>query len=100
MLFVGYQAEGTRGRSLVDGAPTVRLKGRDIAVAARVERLDSMSAHADVNEILRWLDGFTAPPSMTYLVHGEPKALNALRERVAARGWNVHVPHHGETVSI
>ena len=44
--------------------------------------------------------GFTAPPSMTYLVHGEPKALNALRERVAARGWNVHVPHHGETVSI
>ena len=59
-----------------------------------------MSAHADVNEILRWLDGFTAPPSMTYLVHGEPKALNALRERVAARGWNVHVPHHGETVSI
>jgi metallo-beta-lactamase family protein len=100
ILFVGYQAEGTRGRSLVDGAPTVRLKGRDIPVAARIERLDSMSAHADVNEIMRWLDGFKEPPSMTYLVHGEPPALDALRTRVAGRGWRVHVPHHQETVDI
>jgi metallo-beta-lactamase family protein len=100
VLFVGYQAAGTRGRSLVDGAPTVRLKGRDIPVAARIEQLDSMSAHADVTEILRWLDGFTKAPSMTYLVHGEPPALTALRARVAARGWNAHVPEHGERVEI
>src|SRR5262249_6285454 len=55
VLFVGYQAVGTRGRQLTDGAPAVKLKGRDVAVAARVEKIDSMSAHADAGEILRWL---------------------------------------------
>ena len=100
VLFVGYQAAGTRGRLLVDGAPTVKLKGRDIPVAARIERLDSMSAHADVNEILRWLDGFAKPPSQTYLVHGEPGALSALRTRVSDRGWAVHIPKHEETVNV
>ena len=79
VLFVGYQAAGTRGRLLVDGAKLVRIKGRDVPVAARIERIDSMSAHADAGEIMRWLAGFDAPPSMTYLVHGEPTPLDALR---------------------
>jgi metallo-beta-lactamase family protein len=57
-LFVGFQAEGTRGRQLVDGAPTVKIHGQTIPVQARIEKLDSMSAHADAGEILRWLGGF------------------------------------------
>ena len=71
VLFVGFQAAGTRGRLLVDGAKQVRIKGRDVPVVARIEKLDSMSAHADADEILRWLSGFSRPPEMTYLVHGE-----------------------------
>src|SRR5688500_19871601 len=83
VLFVGYQAAGTRGRLLVDGATAVRIKGRDIPVAARIERLDSMSAHADAGEILKWLGGFTRPPQATYLVHVYQTALETLRARIA-----------------
>ncbi len=101
VMFVGSQAEGTRGRQLASGAKTVRLKGRDVPVASRIERLDSMSAHADANEILRWLSGFTKAPSMTYLVHGEPDAAEALRARILReRGWPVHVAKHEERVEL
>jgi metallo-beta-lactamase family protein len=101
VLFVGYQAAGTRGRSLVDGAATVRLKGRDLPVAARIEQLDSMSAHADAGEIQRWLSGFVRAPEMTYLVHGEPPALEALRQRIARElGWPVGVPQYASRVQV
>ena len=101
VLFVGFQAAGTRGRLLVDGATQVRIKGRDVPVAARIERIDSMSAHADAGEIMRWLDGFERPPAMTYLVHGEATALEALRARIATeRRWSVHVARHHERVEI
>jgi metallo-beta-lactamase family protein len=101
VLFVGYQAVGTRGRQLVDGARMVHLKGRDVAVNAHIEKLDSMSAHADSNEILRWLSGFKRPPSITYLVHGEPPALDALRNRLQTeQHWLAHVAVHGERVAI
>jgi metallo-beta-lactamase family protein len=101
VLFVGYQAAGTRGRRLVDGEKQIRIKGRDVPVAARIERLDSMSAHADAGEIMRWLDGFTRPPQATYLVHGEPAALTALRSRIAdQRQWTVHIAEHAQRVEI
>lgn len=101
VMFVGFQAAGTRGRSLVDGAKTVRIKGRDIPVAATIEHVDSMSAHADAGEIMRWLSGFLAPPAITYLVHGEPPALDALRDRVTReKNWPVHVAGYQEHVEI
>ena len=101
VLFVGFQAEGTRGRTLVDGIKQVRMKGHDIPVAARIERIDSMSAHADANEIMRWLSLFSRPPSMTYLVHGESLALEALRARVQGElKWPVHVARYQETVGL
>ena len=101
VLFVGYQSEGTRGRQLVDGAPLVRLKGREISVGARIEKLDSMSAHADSGEILRWLSGFKQPPAMTYLVHGEKSALETLRDRITSEmRWPVHIAAHQERVGI
>jgi metallo-beta-lactamase family protein len=101
VLFVGFQAIGTRGRSLVDGAGAVRMKGRDVPVAARIEKLDSMSAHADAGEILRWLSLFKRPPAMTYLVHGEPAALQALKGRIEAeRRGPAHIAGDEETVEI
>ncbi len=101
VLFVGYQAAGTRGRSLCDGAKAVRIHGRDVPVAARIERIDSMSAHADANEIMRWLSNFARAPRRTFLVHGEPPALEALRTRVATeRAWDVHIAAHHERVDL
>jgi metallo-beta-lactamase family protein len=101
VMFVGYQAAGTRGRLLVDGATEIKLMGRVYPVAARVERIDSMSAHADYSETLRWLSGFTRAPRMTYLVHGDPVALAALARRIAAeKQWPVHVAAHLERVEI
>jgi metallo-beta-lactamase family protein len=101
VLFVGFQAEGTRGRLLLDGAREIRLKGRDIPVAARVEKLESMSAHADAGEILRWLSAFKRPPSRTFLVHGEPPALNALAERVKIElQWAVEIAQYQKRVDL
>jgi metallo-beta-lactamase family protein len=101
VMFVGFQALGTRGRKLVDGAPSVRMKGHDVPVSARIEKIDSMSAHADAGEILRWLSGFKKAPAMTYLVHGEPVALEALKAKISSeRQWPVYVPGHEETVQI
>jgi metallo-beta-lactamase family protein len=101
VMFVGYQGAGTRGRLLVDGAKEIKLLGRIYPVAAHIERLDSMSAHADYSETLRWLAGFTRPPRMTYLVHGDPAALTALAARITAgTPWPVHIAAHLERVQI
>ncbi|HNV01970.1 MAG TPA: MBL fold metallo-hydrolase [Vicinamibacterales bacterium] len=101
VLFVGYQAAGTRGRSLIEGAQTVKIHGQQVSVAARIERIDSMSAHADADEILRWLGGFSRPPETTYIVHGEPPARAALKARIERElGWRVHVPEHLERVVV
>ena len=100
VLFVGYQAAGTRGRLLTDGAKEIKLLGRVYPVAARVERYDSMSAHADASEIMRWLSGFSRAPRMTYLVHGDPVALETLAAKISTeRQWPVHVAAYRETVN-
>jgi metallo-beta-lactamase family protein len=101
VLFVGYQAAGTRGRALVDGAETVKIHGQFIPVAARIARIDSMSAHADADEIMKWLGQFTRRPSMTYLVHGEPASQAALTRRIEEElGWPLRVPDYLERVTL
>jgi metallo-beta-lactamase family protein len=101
VLFVGYQAAGTRGRSLVDGAREVKIRGQLVPVNARIERLDSMSAHADSEETLRWLGGFQKPPAITYLVHGEPGPMDTLKATIESRlHWKVHTPAHLEQVEL
>jgi metallo-beta-lactamase family protein len=101
VLLVGFQAEGTRGRSLLEGARTIKIHGQMVPVNAQVDRLESMSAHADCAEILRWLGGFTRPPTTTFLVHGEPTAMDALSASIAAKlGWNTHMPRLGEAVTL
>ena len=94
---------GTRGRSLVDGAREVKIHGQFVPVSARVERIDSMSAHADCAEILRWLRGSRAPPAMTYIVHGEPPAMQALQAAIARElgpDWKTHAPEYLEAVEM
>ena len=101
VLLVGFQAAGTRGRQLADGMPTVKIHGQVIPVHARVDKIDSMSAHADSEEILRWLGGFTRAPGMTFLVHGEPVAMQALQASITTKlGWNTKLPQHEETVEL
>jgi metallo-beta-lactamase family protein len=101
-LFVGYQAEGTRGRQLVDGAREVKIHGRVVPVGARIAKIDSMSAHADRHEILRWLGTVPAEPSRLCLVHGEPTAMDALKSLVTERlGWTkTYTPQHRERIEI
>ena len=101
VVFAGFQAEGTRGRRLVDGEREVKIHGQMVPVNARIARLDSMSAHADAGEILRWLKGFNAPPTRTFLVHGEPPAMQALQLRITNElGWNVHAPQWLERTDL
>lgn len=101
VLLPGYQAAGTRGRALQEGARTLRIHGRDVPVRARVVTLDGLSAHADRGELLRWLGGFTRPPSQVWVVHGEPAASAALATAIRARfGWRVDVARDGETVAL
>jgi metallo-beta-lactamase family protein len=100
VLFVGYQSEGTRGRRLLQGEKQLKLLGEVVEVRAKITNISGFSAHADWHEMLRWMEGFTSPPKQTLLVHGEDSALEALRQRVAARGWPVAVPRHLEKVEL
>ncbi|MBM3820253.1 MAG: MBL fold metallo-hydrolase [Acidimicrobiia bacterium] len=101
ILFVGYQAAGTRGRKLVDGARDVKIHGRLVPVAARIARIDSMSAHADRGEMLRWLGTLPAAPGQLCLVHGEPGPMDALKGLVQSRlGWTVQTPEHQQRITV
>jgi len=101
VLFVGFQAAGTRGRLLREGARTIRMLGEAVPVRAQIMVSDAYSAHADRGEILRWLRGFSRPPAMTYIVHGEPDAAAALREVVASElRWPVAVAEDGQRVTL
>ncbi len=101
VLFVGYQASGTRGRLLRDGARALRIFGEDVPVRASIMATDALSAHADQAEILRWLGGFRRPPEMTYAVHGEPEAAAALRDAIAEKlGWRCAVAVDQQRVDI
>jgi metallo-beta-lactamase family protein len=101
VLFVGFQAEGTLGRKLVDGDTSVRILGEDVTVRAKVEMIASLSAHADANEIMSWLGGFQSPPKQTFVVHGEPPASEALRSRIANQlGWNATIPKYLEEFDL
>jgi metallo-beta-lactamase family protein len=100
VLFVGYQSEGTRGRRLLDGEKQIKIHGQFIDVKARVMKVSGFSAHADWKEMLQWMEGFTTPPKQVLLVHGEPSSLEAMRQRVAAKGWPAAVPTDGQIVEL
>ncbi len=101
VLFVGYQAAGTRGRLLREGARQMKMLGQSVPVRAAIMASDAYSAHADQGEILRWLGGFTRPPAATYIVHGEPDAASALQVRIASQlKWRAVVAQDGQRIDI
>ena len=102
VLFVGYQAEGSLGRRLVDGIKRVRVLGEEIAVKAQIQVLEGFSAHADAEQIVRWMSSMTSPcPAKVFLVHGEGQAQEALKERIQEEfGWEVYAPFLGDAVTI
>ena len=101
VLLAGFQAEGTRGRALLEGAKTVRIHGEDIPVRAEVIELAQFSAHAGRSEILRWLGGMPAPPRLTFIVHGEPAAASALQGAIESKfGWRVTLPAYLQSFDL
>lgn len=101
VLFTGFQASGTLGRELLEGATEVEIHGATIPVRARIERMTSLSAHADQGEIMNWLRGFKTPPKTTFLVHGEPEPQQVLAELIRSElGWNVRVPRLHESFEL
>ena len=101
VLLAGYQAEGTRGRLLQDGAKEVKLLGEVVPVRAKIKVLDGFSAHADQGEILRWLGTFKNAPRTTYIVHGEPPAASALADIIRERlKWKVEIAKYQQRVTL
>ncbi len=101
ILFVGFQAGGTRGASMLSGAGSVKIHGAYVPVRAQVVQLEDLSAHADQAEIIAWLTGFGQPPKTTFITHGEPAAADALRHAVEERlGWHCVVPDYLQRVEL
>lgn len=101
ILFAGFQAAGTRGAALVAGVDRVKIHGEMVPVRAEVRNISTLSAHADADEILRWLGGFRRPPRQTFIVHGEQRASAALKARIEAElGWSCHIPAHLERLAL
>ena len=101
VLFVGYQARGTKGRRLIEGEERIRIHGQWIPVKAHVSRVSGLSAHADAGELMIWLDRRQREPERVVLIHGEYEAQQALAERLQEElGWDPSIPDLGETLSI
>lgn len=101
ILITGFQAGGTLGRRLVEGAERVRIFGQEVPVRASVHTLGGFSAHADQAALLGWLRGFRVPPARTFLMHGEPQASAALAAELGRwPGWQVALPRTGDAVEL
>jgi metallo-beta-lactamase family protein len=100
VVIVGFQAQGTPGRALVDGARKLRLLGEDIAVKAHIHTLGGFSAHAGQTDLVKWAGHFQPPPQV-YLVHGELDKMQALQTRLkGVHGWSAHIPAEGQTIRL
>ncbi len=101
VLFVGYQAVGTLGRQILDGRPEVRLYGQMRPVRAKIESIPGFSAHADRDELTRWLSGMQKPPRRVFVTHGEPEASAAFAKHIGEHfGWQATVPEYQQTVLL
>ncbi len=100
VIFVGYQAVGTPGRKLVDGAKRIRMAGESIAVNAQIHTLGGFSAHASQSQLIDWFSHFTSPTPRLFLVHGEDTAKQVLKSALSKRGIDAVIPQAGQTIAI
>ena len=100
LLFVGYQAEGTLGRVILEGAGSVKLMGIDVAVNADVEKIDAFSGHADAEQLMRWAKGFEKAPTKTFIMHGEGTAQTAIQAKLEEIGFTCEIPSKGDSVVL
>jgi metallo-beta-lactamase family protein len=101
LVFVGFQAVGTTGRRIQDGEREVKIMKNMVPVRCHIERVEGFSAHADWQDVLRWLSGLRRPPKMVFTTHGEPESAAAMARHIRERfGWNVVIPEYGQTVEL
>ena len=101
LLFAGYQAAGTRGAAIVGGAPTVKIHGQHVPIRAEVAQIESLSAHADREELLAWVGALPAAPQRVFVTHGEPVPADALRQAIEERHhWPCTVPEYRDAVEL
>lgn len=101
LLFVGYQAEGTRGRRILDGEEKIKMFGYEIPVVCHVEKIEGLSAHADRSELVDWLSNFKDHPKNTFVVHGEKRSSEAFAKTITEEfSWNATVPKYKETMEL
>lgn len=101
ILFSGYQAGGTRGARMMNGEREIKIHGQIIQVRAHVEAISSLSAHADYQEILQWLENFKKPPKQVFITHGELDAATALKEKIEEKfHWKCSIPKHLKKVDL
>lgn len=101
ILLAGYQAEGTRGRALLEGATEIKLFGKYFPVKATIENIDGLSSHADQHDLIKWLDKLTTPPKHLFIVHGETDGAQGLQDKIKeVYGWDAHIPILNEVVTV
>ena len=101
ILFVGYQAVGTLGRLILEGVDQIRIFGEEQPIKARIEKIDGFSAHADQNELLRWITALKKAPRRVFITHGEPDAANAFKKLLSEKtGWNCTVPQYQQEIIL
>lgn len=101
LVITGFQAEGTRGRLILEGAKAVKIHGMPIAVRCNIEVVESLSAHGDWKDLMIWLGNFKRPPKHMFLVHGEESAAKAMQERIVSKlGWSVSIPKYGDEAEL
>ncbi|MEA2109019.1 MAG: MBL fold metallo-hydrolase [Pseudomonadota bacterium] len=100
VVLVGYQAQGTTGRLIVDGAERVKIFGEYVAVKAHCHTIGGFSAHADQKGLLNWTEHFNQPPTNTVIVHGEPQAAEAFNNKLIQKGWHTNVPKIGDVIDV
>jgi metallo-beta-lactamase family protein len=101
ILIAGYQAEGTRGRRLLDGEKTIRMFGQDVPVNCKIEYISSMSGHADKGELFQWMSMFKEKPKIAFTTHGETPDIKIYAQAIRDKfGWNVTVPQYLESVEL